>query len=87
MHMLSCLFFVETHFQLRISAAHIPVIYNDLAIDLSRNRVGAFREKSRVANTNPSVIPPSLLQWLFHPGLDWLSPNWMELFNSFVHKE
>ena len=86
MRMLRCLFFVETRYQFRISAAHIPGIHNNLADDLSRNRVGAVKEKAGM-ELYPSPIHPSILQWLLHPGLDWLSPSWMELFNTFAHKD
>ena len=84
--MLRCLFFVESHFQFTLKAAHIPGVHNDLADDLSRNRLQSFLSKMPCANTSPSPISPSILQWLFHTQLDWLSPAWTELFSSSVHE-
>ena len=87
MQMLRCLFFIEAQFHFQISATHIPGSHSELADDLSRNRVASFKEKRKSANANPSLIPLSLLQWLLHPNLDWLSPSWMQLFSTSVHKE
>lgn len=85
--MLRCLFFIEAHHQFELEATHIPGRHNDLADDLSRNNLAAFRCKVTNCDHDPSPIPPSLLQWLLHPQMDWTSPNWMELFNSFVQRE
>lgn len=87
MQMLRCLFFIEAHHQFEIEATHIPGIHNDLADDLSRNNLASFLLKTSNSDQNPSPIPSSLLQWLLHPAMDWTSPNWMELFSSFVRKE
>lgn len=86
MQLLRCLFFIEAHFQFRLTATHIPGVENDLADDLSRNNIVQFLEKSKLANPNPSTIPPSLLQWLLHPNMDWTCPSWTRLFSSSVHK-
>ena len=75
MQLLRCLFFIEAHFQFKIAATHIPGSHNDLADDLSRNRGASFKSKMRSADTNSSLIPISLLQWLLRPKLDWFSPN------------
>lgn len=87
MQMLRCLFFIEAHYQFKMEVVHIPGVENDLADDLSRNNLVSFRKKFNACDPEPSVIPPSLLQWLLHPQLDWTSPTWMELFNSFVGRE
>ena len=81
------LFFIEAHYQFELEASHIPGPHNDLADDLSRNNLASFQLKSSGSDLNPSPIPPSLLQLLLHPAMDWTSPTWMELFNSFVRKE
>lgn len=82
MHMLHCLFFIEAHFQFKLAAAHVPGVHNELADDLSRNKLPAFLNKAPWAHRDPSVIPFSLVQWLFHLEVDWMSPAWTELFSS-----
>jgi len=87
MQLLRCLFFIEAHFQFQLRAIHLPGEQNGEADDLSRNRLSAFLKKVPGANSTPSPIPSSLLQWLLHPHLDWTSPTWTELFISSVQRE
>ena len=86
MQMLRCLFFIEAQHQFRLSAVHIAGVRNDLADSLSRNDAKAFLTKREACDTKPSMIPPSILQWLLHPELDWTCPSWMQLFSSSVTK-
>ena len=86
MQLLRCLFFIEAHFQFHLRAIHLPGALNAPADDLSRNRLSAFLEKVPEANPLPSPVPPSLLQWLLHPRLDWTSPTWTQLFISSVQR-
>ena len=86
MQLLRCLFFIEAHFQFHLSAVHLPGVWNDWADDLSRNRLPAFRRKVPEADTLPSPIPSTLLQWLCHPQMNWTSASWTQLFNSSVRK-
>lgn len=83
MQMLRCLFFIEAYHQFKLSAVQYP---NVLADDLSRDKLAAFMVKANKCNSEPSPIPPSLLQWLLHPQMDWTSPNWMRLFSSFAQR-
>lgn len=62
------------------------MFHNGLADHLSRDQLQAFLSKKPDANKIPTIIPFSLLQWLLHPKMEWTSPAWMELFNTFVHK-
>ena len=87
MQLLRCLFFLEAHYQFKISSTHIAGVENDLADDLSRDNYASFISKMGKCDPSPSVIPLSLLQWLLHPQLDWTCPNWTALFSTFVHKE
>ena len=86
MRMLRCLFFVEAHFQFKTVATHIPGVDNDLADDLSRDKLSSFMGKYKESNPNPTFIPPLLLQWLLQQELDWTSPNWTEQFSSIVRR-
>ena len=85
MQLLRSLFFIEAKGQFKLSAIHIPGTHNDLADDLSRDRVAVFRAKKPEADPHPTVIPISLLQWLLRRDLEWTSPVWMRLFSSFVN--
>ena len=85
MQLLRSLFFIEAKGQFKLSAVHIPGTHNDLADDLSRDRVAVFRAKKPEADPHPTVIPISLLQWLLRRDLEWTSPVWMRLFSSFVN--
>ena len=80
--MLRCLFFIEAYHQFKMVG-----VQNDLADDLSRDNLASFLSKIKNCDHEPSVIPPSLLQGLLHPGLDWTCPTWMKLFTSSVTRE
>ena len=82
MHMLRCLFFIEAHFHIRLSASYISTGENHIADDLSRNKIASFRSKMPQAHSRPTTVPPSLLRVLFDPGMDWVSPAWTEQFSS-----
>lgn len=60
MQMLRCLFFLEAHYQFKVSATHIAGIENDLADDLSRDNYASFISKMGKCDPSPSVIPLSL---------------------------
>ena len=49
MHLLQCLFFIEACYDLEITCTHIPGLDNDLADNLSRNRISAFLSKVPVS--------------------------------------
>ena len=87
MQLLRCLFFVEAYYQFHMIARHLPGTLNDCADDLSRNRLSAFRTRLPNADTHPTPIPSSLLQWLLQPQADWTSPSWIQQFATFVIRE
>ncbi len=67
--------FCEVHFQFSLLAIHISGVHNVLADDLSRNRLPSFFSQMPNADRIPSLLPPSLLQELLDPNLDWTSSN------------
>lgn len=87
MQLLRSLFFLEASYQFQLSAEHIAGADNDLADDLSRNKLGNFKEKALGMNTYPSHVPDFLLQWLLQPCHDWSSPSWIQQFIGFVARE
>ena len=84
MQMLRCLFFIEAYYQFTLSATHLPGMSNDLADNLSRNRLQSFLHKMGGQQTTQTIIPDSLLQWLLHQHMDWTSQTWMQQFGSSV---
>ena len=87
MHMLRILFFTEAHFRFELCAKHIPGVLNTSADYLSRNQLREFHISVPHADTHQSHVPPSLLQWLLDPQLDWTSRRWTRKFSSFVNRE
>lgn len=87
MQLLRSLFFLEAYFHFDLSARHIPGALNDYADDLSRDRLTAFHAKVPHADPYPTPLPPSLIQWLVDPKLDWTSPSWIQQFSTFVKKQ
>ena len=61
MHLLRCLFFLEAQHQLNLSSVHIPGVLNDLADDLSRDRLSSFLHKVPTAERRPSPVPQQLV--------------------------
>ena len=86
MQMLRCLFFIEAKRQFKLTAVHVPGVHNDLADDLSRNRLSTFLAKKPDADCT-TIIPVSLLQWLTNSKLEWTSPVWMQQFTTFMNME
>ena len=82
MHMLRCLFFVEAYYEFELHASYISTFDNDLADDLSRNKLTSFHSKVPQAEVNPTRIPRQLIQLLYDPQMDWVSPIWTRQFQS-----
>ena len=56
MNLLRCLAFLEAQYQLEFSCVHIPGICNDLADDLSHNRLSSFLNKVPEASRSPTPV-------------------------------
>ena len=78
MHMLRSLFFITACLQFKLVLEHIPDPSSSLARNLSRNQLDQFLPTS-------SPVPPSILQWLLDPNMDWTSSSWTQNFATFVH--
>ena len=81
LHLLRCLFFFEAHFSCSICATYLPGRENDLADDLSRNRLPSFLQKLPHMPRQPCGVPQELRDLLFNP-LDWMSPLWRSRFSN-----
>jgi len=82
MHLLRCLSFMEARFEFYLSAEYIPGSQNDLADDLSSNRLSSFLQKATRVSLKPTAIPQSLRDLLLVEKPDWLSQSWTHLFNN-----
>ena len=82
MHLLRCLVFLEARYQIELICVHIPGVLNDLADDLSQDRLSAFLRKVPKANCHPTPVPQQLIDLLMEPSSSWLSPTWTNLFGT-----
>ena len=87
MQLLRTLFFIEAHFQFKLTSEHISGSSNIQADYLSRNQITLFYASHKTAKSLPSHVDSSLIQWLLHPQLDWTSPAWTRQFSSFVQRQ
>ena len=85
MHLLRCLHFFEAHYRFHLVSEHIRGVDNDLADDLSRNRLASFVQKSGL-QTFPTIIPSELLDMLMGSRPDWTSQSWKQLFKDSLNR-
>ena len=78
MHLLRCLFFIRSRYNISLHAVYLPGTYNVLADAISRNNLSFF--PAAVSYRTP--LPPSLCALLLHNQPDWTSHRWTQLFSS-----
>ena len=76
MHFLRCLSFMEAWGEFFLSAKYIPGSCNELADDLSRNRLSSFLQKALNMSLKSTAIPQPLKDLLLIEKPDWLTPSW-----------
>ena len=82
MHLLRSLSFFVAHFDIYLTATHLPGVINVTADHLSwRNLQQAF-ETTPSLTAEPTLIPPSALQLILPHRLDWISPHFLQLFQQ-----
>ena len=86
MHLMRSLFFILAHFNMQITAQHVPGVENGAADALSRNDAASFLAQVPSAHREPSTIPAQLLQMLVHSQHDWMSQNWTSSWGGFFAK-
>ena len=84
MHMLRCFHFIEAAYYFVLVASHVPGKLNELASDLSCNRLSILLQKTSWAYPQPSHIPQPFLLALLDPCWDWTSETWTNLFRDTV---
>jgi len=85
MHLLRCLWFFSAHFDIRISARHIPGISNTAADQLSRNRLSEFQKLNPHTSCSSTSIPTSLLKLISPVRRDWTSPSFSRHFKRTIN--
>ena len=86
MHLLRSLWFFVAHFNMHMSAVHVPGTNNSTADCLSRDNMLLFFSLNPQAQRFPTPLPQSLLDILSLPGPDWTSLNFLELFTTTLFK-
>ena len=85
-HMLRCLFFIEAHFDLTLTATHIPGVENRAADCISRNNLDEFFSLNPQAQLQPTAVPPGLVKQLVLPKEDkpWTCNDWRDWLESWL---
>ena len=86
MHLLRSLWFFVAHFNMHMSAVHVPGTTNYTADCLTRDNMLLLFSLNPQAQRLPKPLPQSLLDILSIPGPDWTSPNFLELLTTTLSK-
>ena len=78
-HLLRCLWFFTTIFDIDLTATHIAGVTNDAADLPSRNHIRQFPTARPKASQLPTLVSPLLLSLITPQQLDWY-------FSSFLNK-
>ena len=87
MHLLRCLFFFTTRYQVVLASAHIPGKCNEAADRLSRDSLSSFFQLVPDAKKRPSVLPQELLDALVIRKPDWTSLTWSVMLRHIVTRD
>ena len=82
MHLLCSLSFFMAHFDIYLTASHLPGLINVTADRLSRGNLHQAFQATPSLSPEPTPIPPSAFQLLSPHRLDWISPHFPELFQQ-----
>ena len=86
MHLVRCLSFFLSHFDMIVFAVHLPGKDN-IAVDaLSRDNLPLLRQQVTNAAKDPTPLPQELILALVTHQPDWTSESWKIWFNSILTK-
>ena len=83
MHLLRCVFFIEAGFGFTLSVVHIAGVANNLADDLSRDKLVSFLQKVPTAQLQ-TPLPPPLIELLLDTAGTWTLQDWTRRFGSII---
>ena len=89
MHLLRTLSFFVAHFDIYLTATHLPGVSNVTTDQLSRGNIYQAFWATPSLSPTPTWIPQSALQLLSPERLDWISPHFLRLFQdtlSFIYQ-
>lgn len=84
MHLLRCLWFFTSYFDISITVSHLPGVLNTSADMLSRNQMFQFHQLHPEASVANTPLSPTLLRLISPRQLDWTSPAFIKLFQQTV---
>ena len=82
MHLLRSLWFFVAHFDISIVATHLPGVMNTTADHLSRGNFTTALQSNPTLSQQPTHLPPSIFHIVSPQGLDWTSPQFVQLFQE-----
>jgi len=84
MHLLRCLWFFTTQYNIHITVTHLPGVQNTDADLLSRNKLQQFFILHPTASHLPTPIPLCLAQIVSPRQLDWISLHFLKYFKQVI---
>ena len=82
MHLLRSLSFFVAHFDIYLTATHLPGVINVTADHLSRGNLHQAFQVTPTLSLKPTAIPPSAIQLISPHRLDWIFPHFPQLFQQ-----
>ena len=82
MHLLWCLWFFIAHFNIQITATHLPGTLNITADHLSQGNLTQAFLATPTLLQHPTIIPPPVFTLVSPKQLDWTSPTFSSLFQQ-----
>ena len=82
MHLLRSLSFFVAHFDIYLTATHLPGVINVTADHLSRGNLQQAFQATPTLSPVRTVIPPTAFQLISPCRLDWISPHFLQLFQQ-----
>ena len=86
MHLLRCLWFFVSHYDIDITIVHVAGVTNCTADHLYRQHTLLFFSLNPQADIAPTTLPPVLKDIVASPNLNWTSPNFRQLFSTIAAK-
>ena len=70
------------HFDIYITASHLPGVINVTADHLSRGYICQAFEVTPTLAQHPAIIPSAAFRLISPHTLDWISPGFLQLFQQ-----
>ena len=84
MYLLRSLWFFVAHFNMYVTASHLPGLINITADHLSRGNTAQAFEVTPTLAQHPTPIPSSAMRLISPHALDWTSPSFLQLFQQML---